>query len=411
MKVFREAITYELSMGRIGQPATPLNNSGEVYKEIFREEDAERSWLRATSLPDGCEHVLPSLNLALIYIDELNLPAAKRAMDSFEACVAQYPLRNGEEHKALVALARGRIALHAGNIDESLNYLNDALEKRQWFGKIGSSLEDLEVALFISLGQAYAYKNHHLESTLSDSAFSYINLQKIKFFNWIKSAWYFRQARRILAEDLNDIEDLYIRNTDSLIEYPTFGELLSGYPPSMLTLKIKNLKSLDSREHANIYYNLYLAESYLENRLEDKGLQLLGLIVPKMRIPYDHLMYIHALMLSIRKTSPQNPDYSHIAQKILAISPGALRNYGLKLPVNIQSENVSLPESLMTKSPFFVEKARTLPYLVTLMSLDNGFKLSFKSQDPKVKDKTVTGSTLEEAINKLSDSVFSENME
>src|SRR5690606_8601721 len=66
LDVFKQAIRYELSLGQLGQPATPLNNSGEVYKEIFEEEEAERSWLRATSLPDGCEHVLRSLNLALM---------------------------------------------------------------------------------------------------------------------------------------------------------------------------------------------------------------------------------------------------------------------------------------------------------------------------------------------------------
>ena len=117
LKIFRQAIAYELSEGNLGQPATPLNNSGEVYKEIFSEDSAESSWLKATSMPDGCDHVLPSLNLSLLYFDELNLDGAKRAMDSFESCIAQYPLRNGEEHRALVSLARGRIALLSGNPD------------------------------------------------------------------------------------------------------------------------------------------------------------------------------------------------------------------------------------------------------------------------------------------------------
>jgi tetratricopeptide (TPR) repeat protein len=35
LEVFRQAIAYEFSQGTDGQPATPLNNAGEVYKELF----------------------------------------------------------------------------------------------------------------------------------------------------------------------------------------------------------------------------------------------------------------------------------------------------------------------------------------------------------------------------------------
>ena len=118
LAVFKKAIEYELSLGSEGEPATPLNNSGEVYKEAYQDDRAESSWLKAISLPDGCEHVLPSLNLAVLYIDQLNFKGAKRAIDSFESCVAQFPLRNGEEHRAFVQFARGRIDMHTGHRSE-----------------------------------------------------------------------------------------------------------------------------------------------------------------------------------------------------------------------------------------------------------------------------------------------------
>jgi tetratricopeptide (TPR) repeat protein len=151
LEVFREAIRYEMSMGRFGSPATPLNNSGEVYKEVFEEPKAIQSWMKATSLPDGCDHVLPALNLALMLIDQLDLNSASRAMYNFESCVAQFPLRNGEEHKALVHLARGRIDYWNGDIDNALNHFNDASERRQWFGKIGTNENDLDVGIELSV--------------------------------------------------------------------------------------------------------------------------------------------------------------------------------------------------------------------------------------------------------------------
>jgi tetratricopeptide (TPR) repeat protein len=131
LKVFNEAIMHELSMGSSGQPATPLNNSGEVYREIFNEEKAEAMWLKATSMPDGCEHVLPSMNLAIMFIEQLRLTDAKKAIDAFESCITQFPLRNGEEHRALVHLARGRIALHSGDVHSAVQHLEAARERRQ----------------------------------------------------------------------------------------------------------------------------------------------------------------------------------------------------------------------------------------------------------------------------------------
>src|SRR3712207_9038468 len=49
------------------------------------------------------------LNLTLLYIDQLKFDSAAATIDGFQRCIAQYPLRNGEEHSALVSLARGRI--------------------------------------------------------------------------------------------------------------------------------------------------------------------------------------------------------------------------------------------------------------------------------------------------------------
>lgn len=410
LTVFREAIAYEFSMGTTGQPATPLNNSGEVYKEIFREDDAERSWLRATSLPDGCEHVLPSLNLAMLYIDELNLPAAKRAMDSFEACVAQYPLRNGEEHKALVALTRGRVAMLSGHPEEALKFLYDSLQRRQWFGKIGTSVEDLEAALFMSLGQAFRTYNAHLATRHYDSVLAWINSLKTRSWNSLREWWYMRKSRRVLSEDLNDIEDLNIRNTDSLLEYPTLGEILAGYPEPLLTTKVKRQELKDRRPRARVFYDLYRAERELKAGNRKEGVALLQIVLPQVRLPQDSLLFVHAASLLLDSLNPESGEYSAWAQRIMSVAPPALRNYGHKLPVQVKGGGSEL-EDMLSDSSFIRSDSEQLLFAVHANRGNNGYTLSFSSRDPKVEDKTVHGATMNEAMNNLQDAVFSQAIE
>ena len=71
IKTLTAAYKYEKSLDGAGQGATPLNNLGEVFRETFIEDSAVNSWTRAIKLPDGCTHILPSLNLAIIYIESL----------------------------------------------------------------------------------------------------------------------------------------------------------------------------------------------------------------------------------------------------------------------------------------------------------------------------------------------------
>ena len=61
IKTLKAAYNYEKSLGAVGQASTPLNNLGEVYRETFAESSAVDVWLQSLRLPDGCEHILPSL--------------------------------------------------------------------------------------------------------------------------------------------------------------------------------------------------------------------------------------------------------------------------------------------------------------------------------------------------------------
>lgn len=405
LDIFRQAIEYEFSQGIQGQPATPLNNSGEVYKEAFLEEKAEGSWLRATSLPDGCEHVLPSLNLALLYIEQLNLSGATQAMNNFESCVAQYPLRNGEEHRALVKLARGRIALLSGHIGTALDALNDALARRQWFGKIGTNQEDLEAAILVSLAQA----NRAMANLLDQRATSgpletlqhMLQSAKARLAAW----WYRRRARQVLMGRLNDFEDLEIRNTDSLLEYPTLGELLRDIPSSHLSQRIGDMLVRDKRPEAAVVYRSYLAENLMAGGDRAKGIELFGNVMASLRPRFDDLLRVHLLLTRLEMLSPTSAEYQTIAGDIFSYARPELRSHGHRLPVVVEDPSGELT-SVLARSPFQPIDSSEADFIIKLQKTDDSWRMEFSSLRKNFATVRLQGTDLVEMVNKLSDEVF-----
>lgn len=409
LSVFKEAIAYELSLGTRGQPATPLNNAGEVYKEIFSEPQAESSWLRATSMPDGCEHVLPSLNLALLYIDELNLAGAKRAMDNFETCVAQYPLRNGEEHRALVHLARGRIALYSGFPVLAVKHLRAALASRQWFGKIGTNEKDLKSGALISLTQALQAENNHLRFRRPSSWHEYLAQLQTRLSNTIYSWWYLRRVRQILIEDLAGVQDLYIRNTDSLIEYPTFGTALAGLPTRLLEQRLSREKRRDNRKEALIYYQLYAAQNYLAHGAKKAAYEHFSYVIDSARPQHDDSLKLQALLGRLSLSRTHTVDYALTAFQVFAMSRAALRNHGLRLPVNLACE---VPEAgrELARSAFIPDNNRPLEYSINCRYKDGEYALEFSAAGGGVGSIKVKSRDLRQAVNKLADLVFTQEL-
>lgn len=405
LKVFREALAYELSQGKLGQPATPLNNAGEVYKETFLDEKAESSWLRATNMPDGCEHVLPALNLSLLYLDEINTAGATQAMDNFEACIAQFPLRNGEEHKALVHLARGRIALIEGYVDAAIQHYESALEDRQWFGKIGTSENDLKAAALTSLGQAYRAKVAHLKTTVPGSVLARFDLleqiAEARLYQW----WYFRSARKTLTEDLSDLEDLFIRNTDSLLEYPTLGELLSGFYKVPLVYKIDQESRGDKRQNALLYYRAYLAEHELVHGDKKKALSEITNLSETVRPKFDDLLMTHLLGRTLSYLDPNEADYAAISERLFNLSRPALRNYGAKLVVNLAGDQ-SL-RKVINQGCFIVDNQTTRAYSIQASKEGSQSTLFFYAPAAQGGSTKVAGTDAAQLVNKLCDAVFS----
>lgn len=410
LDVFREALRYELALGSYGNPSTPLNNSGEVYKETFDESSAKKSWLRAMQLPDGCEHVLPSLNLALIYLDELNVLEAKKAIDNFESCFAQFPLRNGEEHKALVHLARGRIALHSGHIDLALDHLEKALQRQQWFGKIGTNLEDLQVAIYASLALTLRIKNNHLRTQYNDSLLQELITFKDRTANHIRALWLERKARQTLTVDLEALEDLYVRHTDSMIEYPSFGSLLATFPKKVVSARVKDFQRSDSRGVAAHYYNAYLAEIELKQGSRTTGLQNLEKLLPLLRTPQDTQLRAHLLALRL-DTLSDTDSYSYIktAYDLLIINPAALRNAGGSLTVNYARIPDHVVE-LLHQTNLNLDNKQKLPLQVQYERSNNLHSLKLISELQSMGTITVKASSLEETINKFLATIFTKNI-
>ncbi|MCO6429461.1 MAG: hypothetical protein J5J00_01275 [Deltaproteobacteria bacterium] len=408
LQVFKQAITYELSLGTAGQPATPLNNSGEVYKEIFQEDMAEASWLKAIRLPDGCEHVLPSLNLALLYMEQLNFSGAARSMNNFEGCVAQYALRNGEEHTALVHLARGRVALHTGNIDTAISHLEAVLEQRQWFGKIGTSQDDLLAGATISLAQALRAKNNMLSFQPFPGVGQWVRIKARQLQNSTRAWWLMRRARQILIEDLQDMEDLYVRNTDSMIEYPTFGEVLADVPRRSLERRLSHETRADARKNAKIYYKAYLAENYMNNWRSSQALTLLNDVIDNCRPKYDDLLKTHALSLKATYYSLESNEYAEITRSIFALNRAKLRSRGLPLPVNYSKLS---PEviSLLDGTSLYLDNRKKKFFAIEYEMIGDEHSLYFVSSADKVGNVRVKGANLRQVAEKFLDAIFTES--
>jgi tetratricopeptide (TPR) repeat protein len=406
LEVFRKAIANEFASGSDGQPATPLNNSGEVYKEMFDDDKAESNFLRATSLPDGCEHVLPSLNLALLYIDQLKLDSAKSAIDSFERCVAQFPLRNNEEHVALVHLARGRIALHTGDVDKAIEHFRSALDGTQWFGKIGTNQNDLLVAATISLAQALRGKANTVRTTVSSSWRESFEQKRLIASHSLESWWLLRRARQMLTGDLNDIEDLQIRNTDSLLEYPTLGDVLSGLSTQSLRRRLALESANDKRAPAKLFYQLYGAQSGLGFWRSKDVLNALDDVIERARPRYDELLRIRAISLRMQTLAANSSRYQDLAYRIFFTAPALLRNYGLALPVKIGHNGLSreLKKAILS-GPFIESNLGDTAGICSISPAPQG-ALTFSCPGQSQKNITVEDSTPESVVNKLARKLF-----
>ncbi|MCB0324686.1 MAG: tetratricopeptide repeat protein [Bdellovibrionales bacterium] len=345
LHAFQQAIQAELSLSGSGMIATPLNNAGEVYREMFQDQYAEGAWLRAVRLPDGCEHILPSLNLANMYIDQLRLFQAERVLKDFEACFAEESIRKDSEHRSLLALARGKIKLLANDLDGSLELLHFASEQEQWFGKIGTNENDVRFAANVALAQALEAEAAVLQDTVYEHFWErLIAYARIPYLR-VRAWWLHRKARRIAVEELDDLEDLFIRNTDSMVAYPTLGRALAGFNQRSMTKRIERMIQNDDRPPAHSYYRLYLAENLLAHgEVEDAA----AIFKTELKnfTPRDRLARAEALakLLTIAEagrdsilrseSESERTERVAYANELFDLLPSHVRFHNLALPVH-----------------------------------------------------------------------------
>ena len=345
LDAFYEAIRAQVLAGS-GEIATPLNNAGEVYREMFKDEFAEAAFVRAVNLPDGCEHILPSLNLAMLDIDELRLRQAERALDDFETCFAQNSLREDTEHRTLLALARGKIALHKSETEKALTMLERAAEEQQWFGKIGTNENDVRFAATISLAQALRARAEELRDFENTSTANFLLNQAKTLFLLARAWWLERRGRQIGLEELDGLEDLSIRNTDTMLEYPTFGSLLAGFNSRSFQKRISHLLATESRKEARYYYQLYLGQNLLAHGKAGEAAPLLESALSGFR-EFDRLARTQVLASLVAakeagahwwKPLPadEQQKLSRMKEEIYSLSPAHIRSAGVALPVDIR---------------------------------------------------------------------------
>ncbi len=367
LDAFARAIQAERALGRYGQPATPLNNAGEVYREMFQDDLAEASWIQALSYDDGCDHILPSLNLAVLYMDELRLFQAERILDDFQACFAAKGTRSDTEHRGLLAMARGRLALRKGDPDKAIDLLTQALERQQWFGKIGTNANDVQFSVLLTLAQAYTAKaavlRDRVYSSYAEEAKARALIPWLEFRGW----WLNRRARNLAIDELDEFEDLEIRNTDTMLEYPTLGVGLSGLPYRALKAKIEQMTEDDKRAVASAYYDLYLGTNFLRSGDESAALSRFAKAQAKFR-EIDRMVRAELIAKTLlgREESrwfwsagsdEQQCEDIRLTQELFQLLPSHLRYHDFYLPVVLrkaetESEAMDEVSELLLSSRF-----------------------------------------------------------
>jgi hypothetical protein len=295
--------------------------------------------------------------------------------------------------------------LHAGDVEGAIRNFEACTDGIQWFGKIGTNENDLRVGATISLAQALLRRSNHLRLRRPESWLEWLEMKRSISLSDLRAWWLMRRSRQTLIEELKDLEDLSIRNTDSLIEYPTFGEVLKGLPQDLFLARLNRMKEKDSRGPAHIFYDSYRAEALVDSWwTRSEGLELLGRTIRGTRQNFDNLLFVHLTLLKLRYLDPQSEEYRRSAMQVFNLLPPALRNYGLRLPVQIASELPSEIISELQLGPFL--RSDSASCRIESASGKARYSVQFHCGSNSTTAKTAQGDTPAVLTNHLSDLVF-----
>jgi hypothetical protein len=222
-----------------------------------------------------------------------------------------------------------------------------------------------------------------------------------------------RRARQILIDDLHDIEDLTIRNTDSLLEYPTLGEALAGLSSSALSRRVEGQRAKDNRAIAGGFYDAYLAENEMSWLFPRASNEKFESVMQRGREGFDTLLKTHATLRRMSTLAPDSERYRELAYRVFYTAAPELRNYGFRLPVRIDvgSDPYSL-RSALEAGPFREATGEGSLCSITAADPSTPGKLALRFSCPgqSSKNRLAEGSTPGEVVNKLSDVLFREEI-
>jgi hypothetical protein len=159
----------------------------------------------------------------------------------------------------------------------------------------------------------------------------------------IRAWWNERPARELTVDELENFEDLYIRNTDAMLEYGTLGTFAASFPRTSIERKLDRMEQTDSRPDAHTHYSLYRAEALLKAGRAQEANQLLASL--KWR-EIDRLAQAQALAVQIkaqqssftwlsRPDEKQKRELAELKERLFSLLPSHLRYAGAPLPVKL----------------------------------------------------------------------------
>jgi hypothetical protein len=232
-----------------------------------------------------------------------------------------------------------------------------------------------------------------------------INQQKI-IFHKLTSWWLNRKARRLLTEEMGQLEDINVRNTDSLLEYPTLGFILSGLSPNNLQRRIELEKKTDTRPQASVFYQAYIAESLIHHNRTHEGIFIIDQSLPLCRDRFDVLLKTHLLALRLSQIPVNSQDYVNLGASLFKLNRVGFRNYGFALPVQLTVSDNSFAKII--KNAGFINNSAANEFKLSITRSDGQYVAS--ADLPIVGKMRLTSDNLSDLLNRLNDTIFTEDV-
>ncbi len=336
LEVYDKAVSLQLEVR--------ANNMGELYKSLFQYDIAIKQFRLAieNSSANGTQSALFPLNISDIYINELKLGISKGVLDNYLSLHFRDLSRGLSPARdlGLIYLSKARTAYYKGDLHEAKTLLEKAEDYKQHFGSVGFSLSHykylvLYMKSLVNRGLAN-YKDEAIGLSVLEKISRLWDQWELKW----QSSWDMDKAAEIAVDQLKQLNDLYIYETESIFDYGSLSEMLIEFDTDLMIKKLNQLLGQESggkpdqRDHAKGFYYLYLGHIYLD---DGRYRQALGYIRTSLRYFNAHektlKLKAYSLLAMIYDELNQSRDKNNSLNLIYQIHPPYLRLRGQNLPV------------------------------------------------------------------------------